>query len=78
MKLTYIFHSGFVLETNQSILIFDFWMDPVGIMESVLCIIQPLPRRSLQQGNFRVEKDKAEYNIHSEQGYTPTQESQQG
>ena len=36
MKLTYIFHSGFVLETNQSILIFDFWMDPVGIMESVL------------------------------------------
>ena len=36
MKLTYIFHSGFVLETNQSILIFDFWMDPVGIMESVM------------------------------------------
>lgn len=42
MKLTYIFHSGFVLETNQSILIFDFWMDPVGIMESVLQSKKPL------------------------------------
>ena len=42
MTLTYIFHSGFVLETNQSILIFDFWMDPVGIMESVLQSKKPL------------------------------------
>ena len=25
MTLTYIFHSGFVLETGQSILIFDYW-----------------------------------------------------
>ena len=24
MKLTYIFHSGFVLETEQSILVFDY------------------------------------------------------
>ena len=36
MTLTYIFHSGSVLETGRSILIFDFWMDPVDIMESVL------------------------------------------
>ena len=25
MELTYIFHSGFVLETEQSILTFDHW-----------------------------------------------------
>ena len=27
MTLTYIFHSGFVLETEKSILIFDYWLD---------------------------------------------------
>ena len=27
MTLTYIFHSGFVLETENSILIFDYWLD---------------------------------------------------
>ena len=32
MTLTYIFHSGFVLETEQSFLIFDYWMDPSGVM----------------------------------------------
>ena len=31
MTLTYIFHSGFVLETEQSILVFDYWMDPSGM-----------------------------------------------
>lgn len=36
MKLTYIFHSGFVLETEQSILVFDYWMDPSGVMDIVL------------------------------------------
>ena len=28
MTLTYIFHSGFVLETEKSIIVFDFWLDP--------------------------------------------------
>ena len=28
LKLTYLFHSGFVLETEGCILIFDYWMDP--------------------------------------------------
>lgn len=32
IKLTYIFHSGFVLEAERCILIFDYWMDPSGIM----------------------------------------------
>jgi len=36
MTLTYIFHSGFVLETEQSILLFDYWMDPSGVMDGVL------------------------------------------
>ena len=36
MTLTYIFHSGFVLETEQSILVFDYWLDPSGVMDGVL------------------------------------------
>ena len=32
MTLRYIFHSGFLLETSQCILVFDYWMDPAGIM----------------------------------------------
>ena len=32
MQLRYIFHSGFLLETEQCILVFDYWMDPAGVM----------------------------------------------
>ena len=35
MKLSYIFHSGFVLETEQSILVFDYRLDPFGAMDGV-------------------------------------------
>ena len=42
MRLTYIFHSGFVLEAEKSILIFDYWMDPGNVMESVLQSEKPL------------------------------------
>ena len=42
MKLTYIFHSGFVLETEQSIQVFDYWLDPSGVMEGVLKGDKPL------------------------------------
>ncbi len=42
MRLTYIFHSGFVLETEKSILIFDYWMNPVNVMESILQSKKPL------------------------------------
>ena len=42
VKLTYIFHSGFVLETEQSILTFDYWMDPANVMTSVLRSQRPL------------------------------------
>ena len=39
MTLTYIFHSGFVLETEKSILVFDYWMDLAGIV--LLWVIPP-------------------------------------
>ena len=42
MTLTYIFHSGFVLETEQSILVFDYWMDPCGVMDGVLRSEKPM------------------------------------
>ena len=36
MTLTYIFHSGFVLETEESILIFDYWLDLNGVVPPFL------------------------------------------
>jgi len=42
MTLTYIFHSGFVIETEQSILVFDYWLDPSGVMDSVLRSEKPM------------------------------------
>ena len=32
MKLTYIFHSGFAVETQSCVLVFDYWMDPADCM----------------------------------------------
>ena len=42
MTLTYIFHSGFVLETEQSILIFDYWLDPYNVVYSFLKKNKPI------------------------------------
>lgn len=42
MQLTYIFHSGFVLETDRCILVFDYWMDPAGVMPRLLQSPKPL------------------------------------
>ena len=42
MTLTYIFHSGFVLETNQALLVFDFWLDPASVMPSLVHRDKPL------------------------------------
>ena len=36
MTLTYIFHSCFVLEAEQSMLIFDYWLDPENILPQFL------------------------------------------
>ena len=32
MTLTYIFHSGFVLESDDCMLVFDYWRDPANVM----------------------------------------------
>ena len=36
MTLTYVFHSCFVLETKESILIFDYWLDLNGVVPPFL------------------------------------------
>ena len=35
MTLAYIHHSGFALETESFIMVFDYWMDPAGIMPTL-------------------------------------------
>ena len=42
MTLTYIFHSGFALETEHAVLIFDYWLDPKDILPSFLQKNKPL------------------------------------
>ena len=42
MTLTYIFHSCFVLETEKSILIFDYWLDPYNVVYSFLKKNKPI------------------------------------
>lgn len=36
MTLRYILHSGFLLETERCILVFDYWMDPTDVMREYL------------------------------------------
>lgn len=36
MELTYLYHSGFVVETDRCVLVFDYWMDPANVMERLL------------------------------------------
>ena len=42
MTLTYVFHSCFVLETEKSILIFDYWFDPEDVVPQFLQKAKPL------------------------------------
>lgn len=42
MQLTYIFHSGFAVETDRCVLVFDYWMDPADVMSRLLAIEKPL------------------------------------
>lgn len=42
MRLTYIFHSGFALETDCCILVFDYWMDPADVMSRLLLSPKPM------------------------------------
>lgn len=36
MKLTYIFHSCFVLDTDTCVLVFDYWLDPAEVLTKVM------------------------------------------
>lgn len=36
MELTYLYHSGFVVETNRCVLVFDYWMDPAHVMDRLV------------------------------------------
>ena len=42
MKLTYLFHSGFALETDRCILVFDYWMDPAHVVPRLLKSDKPM------------------------------------
>lgn len=41
MIFTYIFHSGFIVETNECILIFDAWIDPAHVVSKALLKQKP-------------------------------------
>ena len=41
-QLTYLFHSGFAYENEQCILVFDFWMDPAGVLPALLQSDKPM------------------------------------
>jgi L-ascorbate metabolism protein UlaG (beta-lactamase superfamily) len=66
MKLTYIFHSGFVLETERTILVFDYWMDPANVMESVLQSEKPLYVFSSHFHEDHFTRDIFEWRKHKE------------
>ncbi len=42
MRITYIFHSGFAIETGSCVMVFDFWMDPAGVMPGILSTDKPI------------------------------------
>ena len=42
MRLTYIFHSGFALETDDAILVFDYWLDPARVIPDLLQVPKPM------------------------------------
>lgn len=42
MRLTYIFHSCFVLECEKCILVFDYWVDPAVILPTILQTNKPV------------------------------------
>lgn len=42
MTITYIFHSCFTIETDECILLFDYWMDPKCVLPAILESAKPL------------------------------------
>ena len=39
MKITFVYHSCFAVETGSCILVFDYWKDPAGVIPSVPVIV---------------------------------------
>jgi hypothetical protein len=42
MRITYIYHSGFAVETESSLLVFDYWKDPAGAIPELLRSPKPM------------------------------------
>jgi L-ascorbate metabolism protein UlaG (beta-lactamase superfamily) len=42
MQITYIYHSGFAVETESSLLVFDYWKDPAGVVPELLRSPKPM------------------------------------
>ena len=42
LTLTYIFHSGFVLEADSCLLVFDYWMDPAHVLDRFAANTKPV------------------------------------
>jgi L-ascorbate metabolism protein UlaG (beta-lactamase superfamily) len=42
MKITYIYHSGFAVETESSLLVFDYWKDPARVAAELLRSPKPM------------------------------------
>lgn len=42
MKLTYIYHSGFAVETERCAVVIDFWQDPAGVIGPLLAGGKPI------------------------------------
>ena len=41
-RLTYVFHSGFAVETSTALLLFDIWLDPSNIVQRLLQTEKPV------------------------------------
>lgn len=41
MRITYIYHSGFAVETDSCTLVFDFWKDPASCLPDILASDKP-------------------------------------
>ena len=76
MKLTYIYHSCFALETPAYSILFDYYKDTKGKQEARLCTRHLAPKAgtslylvvtfssgSLQPGNLFLERTKGEYSL---------------
>lgn len=79
MRLTYIFHSGFAIETDRCILIFDYWMDPEGIVPQLLKTEKPVYVFSshfhedhFNRGNLFVAANEVRHHLYPLERYPET------